>query len=39
MERRYVAKLRGFLLHSALTPAILITLLNSLKPLHVDDTA
>ena len=31
--------LRGLLLHSPLGAAVFITLLNSLKPLHIDDTA
>jgi hypothetical protein len=38
-RRHYLANLRGLLLHSPLGAAVFITLLNTLKPLHADDTA
>lgn len=38
-ERYYLANLRNLLLYSALGPAFFITLLNTLKPLHIDDAA
>ncbi len=39
MQRHHLANFRDLLVHSALSPAVFITLLNMLKPLHIDDTA